>query len=135
MRNYFTKSLLALACLTMILMPAPMNAQSAGMGMYISVNPTAVLAGEWAGVSAVVTNSSSSKERITVTFKAVDPCGNEMDLGYNRLALAPGQSVLVTTAYPTSASACRGMHTITISTGNGRKNSSGSNASAYLEVQ
>jgi hypothetical protein len=135
MRNYLTKSLLALACLTMVLVPAPVKAVSAGMDMYMSVNPTGVLAGEWAGVSAVISNTSASKERVTVTFKAVDPCGNEMDLGYNRLALAPGQSVLVTTAYPTSASACRGMHTITMSTGGGRKNSSGSVAICYLEVQ
>jgi hypothetical protein len=134
MRNYLIKSVLALACLTLVLVPAPVKTHAAGMDMYINVSPTSVLAGEWAGVSAVVINNSSSKMRMTVTFTAVDPCGTKMSLGYNRLALAPGQSVLVTTAYPTSADSCRGTHTVTISTG-GKGNNAGSSANAYLEVQ
>src|SRR5258705_11063745 len=114
MRNHYIKSMLALTFLTLVLVPMPV--QAAGPTMYITVSPTAVLAGEWAGVSAVVINSSSAKLRVTVTFSAVDTCGTKMDLGYNRLALAPGQSVLVTTAYPTSASACRGSHAVNVST-------------------
>jgi hypothetical protein len=134
MRKYFVRALLATACLAMLLVPAPVKTQAAGMDLYISVSPTAVLAGEWAAVSSVVVNNSSSKVRMTVTFSAVDPCGTKMDLGYNRLALAPGQSVLVTTAYPTSQTACRGMHTVTVSTG-GKGRDGGASANAYLDVQ
>lgn len=133
MRN-IARSALAIACLTLVLVPGPVATQAAGMDMYISVSPTSVLAGEWAGVSAVVMNNSSSRVRMTVTFAAVDPCGTKMDLGYNRLVLAPGQSVLVTTAYATDPNACRGTHTVTISTGGKGKNS-GSSANAYLNVQ
>jgi hypothetical protein len=134
MQNYLTKSVLTLACLTLVLVPAPIRAQSTGIALYPSVNPTTVLAGEWAGVTTVVINNTSSKQRITVTFSAVDPCGNKTNLGYNRLALAAGQSVLVTTAYPTSASACLGMHTVSASIG-GSKGSPGTAATALLEVK
>lgn len=132
MRNYLIKSFLALACLALVLVPVPVKAAT---DMWISVSPTSVLAGEWAGVSAVISNNSSSKLRITVTFTAVDPCGTTMDLGYNRLALAPGQSVLVTTAYPTSANSCRGTHAVTVSTGGGKgKTAASAGSTAYLEV-
>ncbi|HZE69756.1 MAG TPA: hypothetical protein VE135_09555 [Pyrinomonadaceae bacterium] len=131
MRKHLMTSALALACLTLILVPMPVQASP---DMFISVNPTTLIAGEWAGVSAVIINTSSSKARITVTFEAVDPCGTKMDLGYNRLALAPGQSVLVTTAYPTSANSCRGMHAVSVSTG-AKGRSAPISATAYLEVQ
>ncbi len=132
MKNLLMKCVLSVACLTLVLVPAPVNAQSS-TSLYISVSPTTVVAGEWAGVSAVVINNSKSKLRTTITFTAVDPCGTETALGYNRLALGPGQSVLVTTAYPTKADSCRGTHTVTVTAG-GTK-SSGPSAVAYLEVQ
>jgi hypothetical protein len=137
MRKYALRSLLAIACLSLVLVPAPVTTHAAGMDMFISVSPTSVLAGEWAGVSAVVVNNSASKVRMTVTFSAVDPCGTKMDLGYNRLALAPGQSVLITTSYPTSANACRGSHTVSMSTGGGGgkgKGGSSNDVSTTLEV-
>jgi hypothetical protein len=129
----FTKSALALACLTLVLVPAPVSAQS-GATLYISLNPTTVLAGEWARVTTVVMNNSTSSFRTTVTFSAVDPCGTKTALGYNRLALAPGEQVLITTAYPTSANACRGTHVVTASTG-GKGKTVGTSVSANLEVQ
>ncbi len=130
MRNYVIKSILALVCLTMVLVPVPVKAAA---DMYISVSPGTVMAGDWAGVSAVIINNSTSKIRMTVTFSAVDPCGTKTALGYNRLALAPGQSVLVTTAYATKFSSCRGMHAVSVSTG-GKGNTAGTNATTYLEV-
>ncbi len=134
MRNYLIKSVLALACLALVVVPLPVKAAA---DMYITVSPTTVLAGEWAGVSAVIINNSSSKMRTTIYFTAVDPCGTTMDLGYNRLALAPGQSVLVTTAYPTSANSCRGTHAVTVSSGSGKGKTAAATvgATAYLEVQ
>jgi len=133
-RRDLISSILAMVCLTLVLVPLPVKAQSAASAtLYISVNPTTVVAGEWAGVSAVVINNSGAKLRTTVTFKAVDPCGTVTDLGYNRLALAPGQSVLVTTAYPTKANSCRGTHAVTVTAG-GTK-SLGPSATTYLEVQ
>jgi hypothetical protein len=109
----------------------PVNAAAE---MYLSVNPTTVLAGEWVRVTGVVMNNSSSKVRMTVKFSAVDPCGTTMDLGYNRLALNPGEQVLITTAYPTSASACRGTHAVTMSSG-GKGKTAATAVTAYVEVQ
>jgi hypothetical protein len=136
MRAKLIKNFLALACLALVLVPLPVSAQSS-TGLYISVNPTTVLAGEWARVTGVVMNNSTSKIRITVTFTAVDPCGTTMDLGYNRLALNPGDQVLITTAYPTSATACRGTHVVSMSTGGskGKNSALAPSATALLEVQ
>ena len=130
MRNYLIKSVVAAIYLTMVLVPAPVKAQS-GTALYISVNPTTIPATGWAGVTGVVINDSAAKIRITVTFTAMDPCGTETRLGYNRLVLGPGQQVLVTTAYPTTS--CLGVHTVTISTGGGK--TAGVSATAYLTVQ
>lgn len=140
MKNYKSKSVMALvcltACLTLVLVPAPVRAQSS-TNLYISLNPTTVLAGEWARVTAVVINNSTSALKTTVTFSATDPCGTKVSLGYNRLSLAPGEQVLITTAYPTSPDACRGTHAVTISAsgGKGKGGSVGPTATAYLEVQ
>jgi hypothetical protein len=123
-------SILALILVSMVLVPAPVNAQSP-ITVYVNVSPTSVLAGEWASVSGVVINNSNSKQRVTITFSAVDTCGTKTDLGYNRLALGSGQSVLVTTAYPTKASACRGIHTVTASI----SGKSATSAAAPLDVQ
>jgi len=133
MRNYLIKSMMLMMCLMPALVPLPTKAQSSGTTLHISVNPTTVIAGEWAGVSAAIINDSTAKVRITVTFSAVDPCGTKMDLGYNRLALGPGESVLVTTSYPTKTTACSGTHAVTVSTG-GKGGNPGVSATAYLEV-
>jgi hypothetical protein len=130
-RKSLVVSVLALFVLSMTLMPAPVDASS-GVSLSVSVSPTSVLAGEWAGVSGIVVNNTSSKLRTTVTFTAYDSCGTKTDLGYNRLALAPGQSVLITTAYPTKTSACRGDATVTMSMGG--KGGTDSSVSATLQV-
>lgn len=134
MRNYLVRSALVIICTALTLVPFPVKAQSSGTTLYISVSPTTVLAGEWAGVSGVVINNSTAKDRLTVTFSAVDPCGTVTALGYNRLALSPGQSVLVTTSYATKKTACRGTHVVSISTG-GKGADSGVTATASLQVQ
>ena len=131
MRKYLLTSVLALACVALVAVPMPVNAAA---DMYISVNPTTVLAGEWARVTGVVINNSTSRVRVTVKFTATDSCGTTMDLGYNRLALNAGEQVLITTAYPTSANACRGTHAVTMSAG-GKGKASTTGATAYLEVQ
>lgn len=127
-------SVFAFICLSLVVVGPPTHAQSAGTQLFLSVSPTTITAGEWAGVTGVVINNTTAKQRITVTFAAYDPCGTKTDLGYNRLALSPGQSVLVTTAYATTTSSCRGTHSVTISTG-GKRGSPGESATAYLEVQ
>jgi hypothetical protein len=45
--------------------------------------------------------------------------------------------VLITTSYPTSSSACRGTHTITMSSGGGKGKNAAPvpGATTYLEVQ
>ena len=134
----FMKTALAALCLTLVLIPLPVNAQTSGLNLYISLNPTTVLAGEWARVTTVVINNSGTSVRTTVTFSAVDTCGTKVSLGYNKLALGPGEQVLITTAYATSPDACRGTHVVTASAGGGGKGktaSTGTIATANLEVQ
>jgi len=132
MRIHLVKCVILIAAL---MFPAiVIKAQSADTSLFISLSPTTVTAGEWSGVSGIVINNTSAKVRLTVTFSAVDPCGTKTDLGYNRLALNPGQSVLITTAYPTKATSCRGTHVVTISTG-GKSGAPAISASANLEVQ
>jgi hypothetical protein len=136
MRNYLIKSVLALACLTMVLVPAPVGAQSTSdMGMSIRVNPTNTSPGGTVGVFAFVTNNTSNKMRTTVTFTSLSVCGGETTLGYNRLALNPGQTIQVTVSYPLSPDACLGMYTITITAKSGGKNSAEYSTSTYLTVQ
>ena len=133
MRNLVMNTMMLIVSASLVLVPTEVRAQSE-VTLFISVNPTTVMAGEWSGVSGVVVNNTSAKLRVTVTFSAVDPCGTKTDLGYNRLALGPQQSVLVTTAYPTKASTCRGTNIVTISTA-GKGGDPGTSASANLEVQ
>ena len=128
-RRFFIASALMLIIASMVLIPAPVSAQ-AGVSLSVSVSPTSVYAGEWAGVSGIVVNNTNSKLRTTVTFAAYDPCGTKTDLGYNRIVLGPGQSVLVTTSYPTKTTSCRGTHTVTMTIAG----KTGGSATAYLEV-
>jgi hypothetical protein len=134
MRDYITQKVLVIlgAMIVLVAISLPAKAQSS-TSLYISLNPTTVLAGEWSRVSAVVINESTAKVRVTVTFVAVDPCGTQTTLGYNRLALAAGEQVLITTAYPTKVDSCRGTHAVTISTG-GKGGTPGTSATAYLQV-
>ena len=133
MKDYLMQKVLVIvgAMIMLVSISLPVKAQSTSL--YISLNPTTVLAGEWSRVSAVVINESTAKVRATVTFVAVDPCGTQTTLGYNRLALAAGEQVLITTAYPTKAGSCRGPHSVTIST-DGKGGAQGTSATAYLQV-
>jgi hypothetical protein len=131
MRHYVLNVVILFACLSFL--PSISTAHASDVTLYVSVSPTTVVAGEWASVSGVVVNNTAAKVRLTVTFQAVDTCGTKTDLGYNRLALEPGQSVLVTTAYATKAASCRGTHVITFSTG-GKGGSTAISAAANLEV-
>jgi hypothetical protein len=127
-RTHLIRILVLFAC-----MAVPLTVSAQSVTLYVSVSPTTVVAGEWAAVSGVVVNNSSSKVRLTVTFTAMDPCGTKTDLGYSRLALDPGQSQLVTTAYATKSSSCHGTHFVTISTG-GKGGSTPISATTNLEV-
>ena len=139
MRNYLVRMFLALACLTLVAVPLPVNAQS-DLGMSISVNPSEVTPGATVGVFAIVTNNTSKQLRTTVTFSSVSPCGTEASLGYNRLSLYPGQTVWVTVSYPIPPDACKGTYTVSISEKSGGKAGSASSAadpsaSCFLSVK
>ncbi len=139
MTNYFKKSVMVLtcltACLTLVLVPAPVNAQSSGVGLSISVNPLTASPGGTVGVFALVTNNTGAKLRTTVTISSLSPCGIETNIGYNKLALTPGQTVQVTVSYPLPPNACMGTYAVSIISNSGGKNSSQSSATAYLTVQ
>lgn len=138
MRNYVVKSALTLACLTLVLVPLPVRAQSSDVAMSISVNPTSTSPGGTVGVFAIVTNNTAKNLKTTVTFTSLSPCGTETSLGYNRLSLFPGQTVWVTVSYPIPPDACPGMYSISITEKSNGKPSGNSAAQSavtcYLEV-
>lgn len=123
------QTVLALACLTMILVPLPVRAQTSDVGLSLRVTPTTVSAGSTVGIISYVTNNTGKKLRTSVTFTSLSPCGMETNIGYQRLALNPGQTIMVTVTYPLGADACRGTYTINITA------NSGDTTSAYLVVQ
>ena len=137
MKISLRKSIMALACLlasvSLISVPAPVSAQSA-VGLSISVTPSTTTPGGTVGVFSFVTNNTGSKLRTTVTVSSLSACGIQDNIGYNRLALNPGQTVQVTVSYPIAPNACKGTYAVTISAG-GSKNSPGQSATAYLVVE
>jgi len=140
MRNYLTKGVVTAICLAMVLVPAPVRAQGSDLGLTIRVSPSTTAPGTTVGVISTVTNNSSSKIRTTVTFTSLSPCGDETSIGYNRMSLNPGQTLIVTVTYPIAADACVGMYEISIAakTGGGGKNATAAatpSATAFLMVQ
>ncbi len=135
MSSYLLKAIFAFACLSLTLVPVPVVAQSSDIGLSISLNQSTMSPGGTVGVFARVTNNTSSKIRTTVTFKSLSPCGIETQLGYNRLALNPGQTIQVTVSYPIPPDACPGSYEISVSASSGGKNSASSSTSTYLIVQ
>lgn len=139
MRSYVVKSLLALACISLLAVPMPVGAQSSNVGLSIGVNPTTTTPGSMVGVFAMVVNNSTKDLRTTVTFTSQSPCGTQTSLGYHKLDLFPGQTIMVTVSYPIPPDACKGQYAvnITASGSGGKNNSAASTASstAYLMVQ
>lgn len=141
MRNYLAKSLLTLVCLTMVMVPAPVSAQTSDLGLTIRVSPSTAAPGSTVGVISFVTNNTSSKLRTTVTFTSLSPCGVVTSIGYHRLSLDPGQTMMVTATYPIAVDACLGTYTVSISgkgSGGGGKGASTAatpSASAFLTIQ
>ena len=139
MKNYFSKPLMTVvcltACLTLVLVPAPVTAQSSAIGLTLRVNPTSSSPGGTVGVFGIITNNTSSKLRTTVTLSSLSACGIQTQIGYTRLALNPGQSMQITVSYPIAPDACLGLYAISIGASSGGKNASESSATAYLTVQ
>lgn len=127
MRRNFVSSIMMLVCLTLVLVP-PAKAQGSSVGLSIRVTPTTTAPGTTVGVIGYVTNMTNKKMRATVTFTSLSPCGIETQIGYNRVALSPGQTMMITATYPIAADACLGPYTISI-------NASGATTSATLLVQ
>jgi len=135
MRGYLTNSMLLLACVVLLGLSFPVTGQSSDVGLSIRVNPTTTSPGNTVGVFAFVTNNTASKLRTTVTITATAPCGLKTNLGSNRLALNPGQTVQVTVSYPVASDVCLGTQAITISTDSGGKTVASSSATTTLTVQ
>ena len=128
MKNHLIKSVMMLVCLTLLLVPAPTRAQGSTFGVSIRVTPTTTTPGTTVGVVGYVTNNTNKKTRTTVTFTSLSPCGKTTTLGYSRVALNPGQTMMVTTTYPLAPNACVGAYTISIDAG-------GASTSTTLLVQ
>jgi uncharacterized membrane protein len=126
-----------MVCLTLSLLPLPVNAQKAQetaaaacSGISVYTSSPQVTRGYNLGVVALVLNCSSSKQRITVQITSVSACGVESAIGYNRVALNPGQSIQVTVAYPIPTDACPGVYTVT-ATASASKTSLGSATTTF----
>ena len=135
MRSYLTNGLLALTCVVLLGLSIQVQGQSSDVGLSIRVNPTTTAPGNTVGVFAFVTNNTTSKLRTTVTLTATSPCKLQTNLGTNRLALNPGQTVQVTVSYPVASDVCVGTQVIAISADAGGKNSALSSATTSLTVQ
>ena len=127
MQNVLVKTFLGVVCLTLSLLPLPVNAQksqetaaAACSGISVYTSSPQVTRGYNIGVVALVVNCSSSKQRITVQITSVSACGVESAIGYNRVALNPGQSIQVTVAYPIPTDACPGVYTVTATASAGK---------------
>ncbi|HEX6647942.1 MAG TPA: hypothetical protein VF075_00335 [Pyrinomonadaceae bacterium] len=127
MKKYFVSSIMMLVCLTLIVIP-PAKAQGSSVGLSIRVSPTTTAPGTTVGVIGYVTNMTTKKMRATVTFTSLSPCGIETQIGYNRVALNPGQTMMITATYPIASDACLGPYTVSIS-------ASGATTSTTLLVQ
>jgi hypothetical protein len=143
MMNDLFKSLLALGCLALVLVPGTGQAQKVAtdgpstsqcMGLSVSTNSSTIHPGDGVGVFAVVSNCSTSKARISVDFSALAPCGVEYSLGYNRIALNPGQSIMVTTVFNVPPASCLGVYSVSVNATSG-KNAPSSTATTYVTVQ
>ena len=128
MKNHLPRSLMMLVCLTLLLVPGPVRGQSSSVGLSVSVSPTTTVPGTTVGIIGFITNNTNKKMRASVTFNSLSPCGTSTSIGYNRVALNPGQTMMITTTYPLAPNACLGAYTISI-------NSSGASTSATLLVQ
>jgi hypothetical protein len=128
MKFHLLRRVMMLACLTLLLVPLPARAQSSSVGLSIRVSPTITAPGTTVGVIGYVTNNTNKKMRTTVTFTSISPCGVITSIGYNRVALNPGQTMMITTTYPLAPDACVGAYTISIDAG-------GASTSATLLVQ
>src|SRR5215475_3528820 len=99
MKKYFVSSIMMLVCLTLVLVP-PAKAQGSSVGLSIRVSPTTTSPGTTVGVIGYVTNNTGKKMRTTVTFTSLSPCGIETSIGYHRVSLNPGQTMMITATYP-----------------------------------
>ena len=88
----------------------------------LRLSTSTVAPGGTVGLFALLTNSSSSKGRFTVTFRSSNDC-NDPDavLGYTTVALAAGGSIQVTVSYPLAGDACTGTYTIEVTVEAGNK--------------
>jgi uncharacterized membrane protein len=137
MKQYLTRSLLVVACLSFVAVPLPSHAQSSSdMAMGVRTNTSTISAGGSVGVFAWVQNTSSARMRATSWFTSLSPCGTETMLsGYSKFALNAGQSVQVTVGYPIPPDACPGTYAVTFHVKSGGKNSAESSTTCYLEVK
>jgi len=126
MRNYFMKSMLALACLALV--AVPLSAQkgkgggggpSGGTGCAVVATPalSTVTAspGMNVGVFGRVGNCAGGKKRYTVTVSSMSSCGAETMIGSSVITFAGGETKLISVSYPIAPDTCPGAMSVTVS--------------------
>ena len=135
MYSNFVKTVMAIACLALVLSPMPAKAQSSSFALGLRANTSTIQPVGSVGVFAWVQNNTTSKQRLTTWFTSRSACGTEtMISGEGRVTLNPGQGIQVTVGYPIPPDACKGTYEITFHVKSGGKGATESSTSCYLEV-
>ena len=115
-------SVMALACIAMLSMPISAQKSKGGgatTGCANVATPTLSTVtsqrGINVGVFGRVTNCSAGKQRYTVTVSAVSSCGKETIIASSLVALAEGESKLISVSYAIAPDTCLGTSTVSIS--------------------
>jgi hypothetical protein len=128
MKNFLIRSVLAIACLTLMSMPlaAQKGKPGGGGGGTTGGSSCAVVAtpflstvtaspGINVGVFGRIGNCSSGKKRYTVTWTAKSSCGEETVISSSLISFAAGQYYMVSSTYVIPPDTCLGVSTITVS--------------------
>jgi len=125
MKNYFIKSVLALACLTLVSMPLAAQkgkggngggGSTGGSGCAVVATPllstTSASGGINVGVFGRVGNCSTGRQRYIVTISAVSSCGEETIIGSSLITFNGGETKGISAAYPIAPDTCLGLSTV-----------------------
>ena len=122
MRSRLIKTVLVLACLTLV--SAPLLAQkgkpggggAAGCAQVTTptVSTGTASPGINVGVFGRITNCASGKKRYTVTVSSMSSCQTETMIASSIISFAGGEAKLISVSYPVAPNTCFGPMTVSV---------------------